>query len=170
PDLVDRFRHRQRLRLLAHQPLPRLDPQVQLPLPVDAVDPLVVPAKAFDVAQVQEAQAKSPIAIRRGQTHQPVGDPGVLFASLGLVAVARLADLEGLAGMPDAGAPAFDRSSGHLPAQRWPHHFFESASLSRSALSWASAYGFFSRRFSSSSSFIRPTMDTSMPPNLLRHL
>src|SRR5690606_9615635 len=84
-------------------------------------------AKAFDVAQVQEAQAKSPIAIRRGQTHQPVGDPGVLFASLGLVAVARLADLEGLAGMPDAGAPAFDRSSGHLPAQRWPHHFFGSS-------------------------------------------
>src|SRR3546814_14456463 len=92
-----------------------------------------------------------------------------LFRS-GLVAVAGLADLEGLAGMPDAGASAFDRGSGHLPAQRWPHHFFESASLSRSALSWASAYIFFSRRFSSSSSFIRPTMDTSMPPNLLRHL
>ena len=77
---------------------------------------------------------------------------------------------EGLAGMPDVRLPAFNRGSGHLPALRWPHHFFERASLSRSALSWASAYIFFSRRFSSSSSFIRPTMDTSMPPNLLCHL
>src|SRR3546814_17654636 len=119
---------------------------------------LVVPAQALDVAEVQEAQAKPPIAIRRGKPHQPVGDPGILLARLGLVAVAGLADLEGLAGMPDAGASAFDRGSGHLPAQRWHHHFFESASLSRSALSWASASIFFSRRFSSSSSFIRPTM------------
>src|SRR3546814_9047835 len=83
---------------------------------------LVVPAQALDVAEVQEAQAKPPIAIRRGQPHQPVGDPGILLARLGLVAVAGLADLEGLAGMPDAGASAFDRGSGHLPAQRWPHH------------------------------------------------
>src|SRR3546814_4053250 len=92
-----------------------------------------------------------------------------LFRS-GLVAVAGLADVEGLAGMPDAGASAFDRGSGHLPAQRWPHHFFASASLSRSALSWASAYIFFSRRFSSSSPFIRPTMATFMPPNLQPHV
>src|SRR3546814_7254907 len=86
---------------------------------------LVVPAQALDVAEVQEAQAKPPIAIRRGQPHQPVGDPGILLPRLGLVAVAGLADLEGLAGMPDAGASAFDRGSGHLPAQRWPHPFFE---------------------------------------------
>src|SRR5690606_25200523 len=147
-----------------------LDPQVQLQLPVDAVDPLVVPAKPLDVAQVQEAKAKPPVAIGRGQPHQPVRNPGVLLAGLRLVAVTGLADLERLAGMPDIGAPALDRSPGHLPALRWPHHFFESASFNRSALSWASAYIFFSRRFSSSSSFIRATMDTSMPPNLLRHL
>src|SRR3546814_4019977 len=93
----------------------------------------------------------------------------LLLARLGLVAVAGLADLEGLAGMPDAGASAFDRGSGHLPAQRWPHHFFESASLSRSALSWASAYIFFSRRFSSSSSFIRRSEEhTSELQSLMR--
>src|SRR5690606_1457454 len=110
----------------------------------DAVDMLVVPAKALDVAQVQEAQAKAPVAIRRGQPHQPVGNPGVLLAGFRLVPVAGFTDLEGLAGMPNAGAPAFHYCSGHLPALRWPHHFFESASLSRSVLSWASAYIFFS--------------------------
>src|SRR5690606_15194800 len=143
---------------------------VQLQLPVDAVDALVVPAEALHVAQVQEAQAKAPVAIRRGQAHQPVGDPGVFLACLGLVAVAGLADLEGLAGMPDARSPAFNCPSDDLPALRWPNHFFDRACLSRSVLSWASAYIFFSRRFSSSSSFIRPTMDTSMSPNWLRHL
>src|SRR3546814_17042078 len=51
PDLVNRLRHHQRLGLLAHQALLRLDPQVQLQLPVDAVNPLVVPAQALDVAE-----------------------------------------------------------------------------------------------------------------------
>src|SRR5690606_21607775 len=138
-----------------HQALLRLDPQVQLQLPVDAVDPLVVPAKALDVTQVQEAQAEAPVAIRRGQPHQPIGDPGVLVGSFCLVPVTGLTELEGLTGMPNAGASAFHCCSGHLPALRWPYHFFESASFSRSALSWASAYIFFNRRFSSSSSFIR---------------
>src|SRR5690606_3784078 len=168
--LVDRVRHRQRLGLLPHQALLRLDPQVQLQLPVDAVDPLVVPAEALDVAQVQKAETKAPVAIRRGQPHQPIGDPGVLVRRLGLIGLVALTDLAGLAGVPDARPPVFNRGSGHLPALRWPCHFFVSASFNRSALSWASAYNFFSRRFSSSSSFIRATMDTSMPPNLLRHL
>src|SRR5690606_13916169 len=170
PDLVDRIGHRQRLGLLAHQAFPWLDPQVQLQLPVDAVDPLVIPAKALDVAQVQEAQAEAPVAIRRGQSHQPIGDPGVIVRSLGSVPVTGLTDLEGPASVSDARAPAFDRCSGHLPALRWPHHFFDNASFNRSALSWASAYIFFRRRFSSCNSLSWDTIDASMPPNLLRHL
>ena len=39
-----------------------------------------------------------------------------------------------------------------------------------SALICASMYSFFRRRFSSSSSFIRPISDASMPPNFERHL
>jgi len=39
-----------------------------------------------------------------------------------------------------------------------------------SALRCASAYIFFSRRFSSSSSFIRATIETSLRPNFDRHL
>src|SRR5690606_10795800 len=118
----------------------------------------------------QEAQAKAPIAIRRGQPHQPVGDACILVRRRGLVAVAGLAQFEGPAGVPNVRAPALDRCSGHLPALRWPHHFFESASFSRSALSCASAYIFFSRRFSSCSSLSWDIIDASMPPNLLRHL
>src|SRR5690606_212131 len=137
---------------------------------IDAVHPLVVPAQALHVAQVKEAQAEAPVLVGRRQSDQPVRDPGVLVRSLGLVPIAGLTHLEGLAGVPDVRPSAFDRCSGHLPALRWPHHFFDRASFNRSALSWASAYIFFRRRFSSSSSFIRATMDTSMPPNLLRHL
>lgn len=169
PDLVDRSGHRQRFGLLAHQSLLWLDPQIQLQFPVDPVHPLVVPAQALHVAEVQEAQAEAPVSIRRCQSHQPIRDPGVLVRSLGLVPITGLTHLEGLAGVPDIRASAFDRCSGHLPTLRWPHHFFDSVSFNRSALSWASAYIFFRRRFSSSSYFIRATMDTSMPPNLLRH-
>src|SRR5690606_11482367 len=127
----------------------RFDPQIQLQLAVDTIDPLVVPAKAFDVAEVQETQAKAPVAIGCRQPHEPVCDPCVLLARLRLIAVAGLAHLERLAGMPDVRASAFHRRSGYLPALRWPHHFFDIASFSMSALSCASAYIFFSRRFSS---------------------
>ena len=53
PALVDRFRNRQRLWLLAHDASFRLDSQVQLQLAVDPGDPLVVPGLVLDVAQVQ---------------------------------------------------------------------------------------------------------------------
>ena len=65
PDLVDGLGHRQWLGPLAHQPLLRFDPQVQFELPVNPINPLVVPAEAFDIAQVQKAQAKAPVAIGR---------------------------------------------------------------------------------------------------------
>lgn len=116
PHLVDRFGYSERLGLLAHQALLRFDPQVQLQLPVDAVDALVVPAKALHVAQIQEAQAKAPVAIGRGQAHQPVGDQGVLVRGLRLVAIARLTDLKRAARVPDVRSSACNRLSGHLPA------------------------------------------------------
>lgn len=36
---------------------------IELQLPVNPVDPLVVPLQAPDVAQIQEAQTKAPIAV-----------------------------------------------------------------------------------------------------------
>ena len=41
----------------------------------------------------------------------------------GLVAITGLADLEGLAGVPDVGSPTLKYLQGHLPALRWPHLF-----------------------------------------------
>src|SRR5690606_19409955 len=115
------------------QALLRFDPKVQLQLPVDAIHALVVPTKSFDVAQVQKAQAEAPILVGSGQSDQPVGNLGVLLAGAGLVAIAGLADLEGPAGVSDARAFALNCASGHLTALRWPHHFFDIASFSRSA-------------------------------------
>jgi hypothetical protein len=50
PHLVDCRRHRQRLWFLSNQPLPRLDPQIQVELPVNPVHAFVVPAVAPYVA------------------------------------------------------------------------------------------------------------------------
>jgi hypothetical protein len=53
--VIGRIRYSQRVRLLAFQALPGLDPQVQLQFAIDAADPFVIPAQSFDVAQIQEA-------------------------------------------------------------------------------------------------------------------
>jgi len=92
PALINRGRDRQRQRLLAHQAMARLDPQVQIEFAVNPVDALVVPFKALHVAQVKEAQAKAPVALVVRQSHQPVRDEDVRSIQLGLVAVAGLAD------------------------------------------------------------------------------
>ncbi len=169
PDLVDGRRNRQRLRHGANQTLPGLDAQVELQGAIDAVDAFVIPPEPLHVAQVQEAQAEAPVPVRRRQPNQPVGNHRVFVRARCPIAVAGLADVEGQAGVPDARSPVRYHRPGHLPALRWPHHFFASASLSSSALSWESAYIFFSRRFSSSSFFRRAIIKASMSPYLLRH-
>lgn len=58
PDLVDGLRHAQRFGFVAHQPFAWLDAQVQLQLPADPEDTLVVPVEALDVAKVQVTQPK----------------------------------------------------------------------------------------------------------------
>ncbi len=63
PDLIDSFWHAQWLRLLTHQALPGLDAQVEFQPPVDVIHPLVVPAEALHIAQVQVAQTKAPVAV-----------------------------------------------------------------------------------------------------------
>jgi len=130
----------------------------------------MVPFKPFDITQIQVAKAKAPIAMVIGQSDQPIGHLIVLSIELTLEAVARLAGAERHKGNPYANASICDHLLGHLPSARWPHHFFSSASDTISALSFSSRYIFFNRRFSSSSSFMRDIMDTSMPPYLARHL
>lgn len=48
----------------------------------------MIPAKPFDVSQVQKAQAEAPISLVMGQSDQPVGDLSILAAELGPVAIA----------------------------------------------------------------------------------
>lgn len=59
------FWNAQLFRLLPLQTLARLDAQVQLELPVDAIDPFVVPAMSPDIARYQEAKAEAPCPVRR---------------------------------------------------------------------------------------------------------
>src|SRR5690606_4337780 len=138
--------------------------------PVNAVDTLVVPQIALYVAKVQVAQTKAPVALIVSQTQQPIGNDSIFTAELGAIPVAALTDLEGLTCQTDTHAHLGDCTLCHLAALRWLHHFFSMASLSTSALRRSSAYIFFRRRFSSSSSFNRAIIEASIPPNLARHL
>lgn len=78
------------------------DPQVKLQLPIDPVHPLVIPAIAFHVTQVQEAQAKAPVTLVVCKPDQVIGDFGVFRRQPRLVAIAGNADTEDLAGLFDA--------------------------------------------------------------------
>ena len=81
--------------------LARFDTQVQFQLPVDAVNTLVIPSEASNIAQVQEAKAKAPIAVVVRQAQQPLGDLIVLNVATSHIAIAGLADLKRLAGSPN---------------------------------------------------------------------
>ncbi len=85
-----------------------------------SVHPLVVPAKASDVAQVQIAQTKSPVAVVVGQANQPVGDLVVFNTLPGLIAVAGLADHKDLAGQLDWHATHHHRLLGCRSSHRRP--------------------------------------------------
>ena len=78
PDLVEGLWHCQWLRPLTHQTLSGFDAQVQFQLSVDAIHALVVPAKPFDIAQIQVAQPESPVAVVVSQADQPINDERVL--------------------------------------------------------------------------------------------
>lgn len=164
------FRHCQRCRFFAHQPFPGFYPQVELQFPINPVYPLVVPAKPFDVAQIEKAEPEAPVALAGCDAQQPIGDELVLFGQYRLVAIAAFADPEHPAGEPDGDGAVSNGLGGHLASGRWRHHFFAMASWRMSALRRSSAYIFLRRRFSSSKSLRRAMREASMPPNLARHL
>lgn len=56
----------------------------------------MVLAKAFDTAQVQEAQPEAPVVLADGEAQQPVGNILIFIGQYGLIAIATLADLEHL--------------------------------------------------------------------------
>lgn len=104
-----------------------------LQLTVDAVDAFVVPLEAFDIAQIQVAQAKAPHLLSLCQRQQMIRDLLVLIAKFGPIPIAGLADAEGSAGQSGADLSVPDGPLGHLFALRRPHHFFPSASFNKSA-------------------------------------
>ncbi len=61
PAAVGLVRDYQWLRFGTHQSFLGFYPQIELKFPINPVHPLVVPAKASDVAQVKKAQSEDPI-------------------------------------------------------------------------------------------------------------
>lgn len=82
PDFIDALRHSQGLVLLAHQAFAGLYAQVQFQLVINALKALMVPAEILDVAKIQVAQAKSPVAMVVCQPNQPIGDDFILSVFL----------------------------------------------------------------------------------------
>ena len=114
--------------------------------------------------------AESPTLVGSREPQQPVSNHGILRIQFRPIVVTGLTHAHTQACKPDADTSAFDNFSSHLTALRWLQYFPSMTSWRISALSFSSAYIFFSRRFSSSSSFIRFISEASMPPNLDRHL
>ena len=53
--------------------------QVQLKLTVDPIHPFMIPTKALHIAQIEEAQFKTPCSIALCQLFEPLRDDGVLM-------------------------------------------------------------------------------------------
>ena len=86
----------------------------------------------------------------------------VLVAEFGPISITGFADTEGSAGQSNTDLSVPDGPLGHLFTLRRPHHFFPSASFNKSACMLFSAYIFFRRLFSSSSTFMREIRDASI--------
>ena len=112
--------HHQWLGSFPHQALPGLDPEIQLQLAIDAVNPLVVPAKALDVAQIEKTQAETPCLPGRRQAQQPVGNLLVLTVELASITIARLAYPERPAGERHADGVVLNGLHGHLLIPKAP--------------------------------------------------
>lgn len=64
-------------------------------LKIDTVNPFVIPTRAFHVAQVQEAQAKAPVALPLRQSQQPLRYLIIFITEFRFVAITTFADKEG---------------------------------------------------------------------------
>jgi len=143
---------------------------MKLQLPVNPIDALVIAGHALDVPQVKKTQSKAPATVRIGQPEQPVRDERILLAELLLVTIAGLRDREKPTGSPDRYPLGNHNVDRDLLARRSLQYFPAKASRKISASICDSAYIFFSRRFSSSSSFGRFMSDTCIPPHFDRQL
>ena len=82
-------------------------------------------AMSLDVAQIQEAQAKTPGLLGPRQSDQQIGNMLFLVVQLCTVTITGLADLEGEAGKRNAHPSQRHCLPVHLPALRWPRHFLQ---------------------------------------------
>lgn len=81
-------------------------------------------ANPFKLPRCRKHSPEPPVPERRRQSDQPVRDQVVLIQPPGHATVRHLAQIERLAGMPDAGSARIDHRCGQLAPLRWPHQFF----------------------------------------------
>ena len=118
PALIGLCWHCQGLWLLPNNPLLGLDAHIEPQGPIEPIHPFVVPTKSLDVAKKQEAQSKVPVTLTGGQSDQPVSNLSILVTELGLVAIARLADLQALTGQANTDAVLTNPLLGQLSGAR----------------------------------------------------
>lgn len=88
----------------------------------------MVPAKTFDIKQVQKAQIKTPVTLAVSNAQQPVSNTLIFSRKTWQIPIARFTDRENLAAQADTDLLCAGGVSGHLSALRWPLRFFDMAS------------------------------------------
>jgi hypothetical protein len=98
PTLVRCLGYRQRFWLSALYAALGFNAQIQFQFSINPVHPFVIPTKSFDVAEMQKAQPKSPVALIVGQSNQVIGNLIIDRQLLRLVAITSLANTKGVTG------------------------------------------------------------------------
>jgi len=130
----------------------------------------MVPLKVFDVSKIHKTKHEAPIFLTLCQKLKPACNLFILITELGFIAISCMADRKGITGCHNIQPFPADSILCHPTTLERLHHFFCMASLMTTFSTWTSAYIYFKRAFSASSSFMRVIMETSIPPNFARHL
>ena len=149
PHRIHCDRNNSRVWLLFPQTRARCNPQITFKLPIDPIDPFVMPTKPFELAQRKSAHTNAPIPRGLRLADQPSGNCMHVLVTAGLKTSAALAHAKsGPRRAHPSGAP-LDRRQSQRSALTGPCHFFAMACVSKSACRCASAESVFKRRFSS---------------------
>lgn len=102
--MVHRFWYGKRLGFLAFQAFTRLDPQIEFQFAVNAIHTFMVPDIAFDVSQIQKAQAEAPVTLTLRQPQEQMSYFIVVTGQLPLVPITTRTNPKSHARLPNAQA------------------------------------------------------------------
>ncbi|ASL40877.1 hypothetical protein CBI36_10915 [Acetobacter oryzifermentans] len=89
-------------RLFANKAPTQFNPQVEFQIPINPINPLMVPEMSLHIVQIQETQTKSPSPMSLCQSRQQIGNPVILLCQSWTIAKAGLGYLKNPTGQCNA--------------------------------------------------------------------